>query len=334
MAGNENLTSRATKLAPPEEQQPYWRCAGTNRYTVLIQIYLSLQILKPKSLLLTLLCLLSFQLNAQNSEISVRLLHDNNVGFTPNFDKSVSDSVLRVGGERTWTKRLSPFSQVSVTGLLDINEYRNYACDHIDIGLQAAYIRKLGLGLQAPRLIFGLLGESRNYDVNLRDVFVSNVSIGLSKPISERIDLAFNLSAETHRVKEDQTTPKALKSQLSQNAFDRDFMIAELSSLTYLDSNWSMPISISVIDGDLVSISRPNRTILAGSLAANDYSEIMPGAIAYRSEGRANSIAIGLNRSLTDRSALRFLYTHQSGEASDETKYSRDLLSFEYNVNW
>jgi hypothetical protein len=292
------------------------------------------QILKSKSFLLITFCLLSVQSNAQDATISVRLMHDNNVGFTPNFDKSVSDNVIRVGGEKTLAKRLSPFSQVSLTGNLDVNEYSNYACDHIDLSLKASYTKKLGLGFQAPRFTIELLGESRNYAVNLRDIFVSNVSIGLSKPINQRIDLAFKLTAEAHRAKDDQITPKKLKPQFNHNAFDRNFVMAELSSLTYLDSNWSMPISVSLVDGDLVSISKPNPAILARSLAANDYSEIKPGSIAYRSDGRAYSVAMGLNRSLTERSALSFLYTVQSGKAGDESKYSRDLLSVEYTVDW
>ena len=297
-------------------------------------VYLSHQHLTTKSLLLVLFCLLSLPATAQDSAISVRLLHDDNVGFTPASNELVADNVIRVSGEKTWTKRLSPFSHLSVTGRLDINQYSRYATDHLDIGLHAAYSKKLGLGFQAPRFTIGLLGESRNYEVNLNDVFVSNVSIGISKPINERIDLAFTLTAEMHRAKDDQNSQQQLKSRWRRNAFDRDFVTAELSSLSYLDANWSMPIRVSLIDGDLVSIAKPNPVILAHSLAANDYSAITPGAVAYRSDGRAQAVAIGLNRSLTERSALGFLYTHQSGKAGDQTQYSRDLLSLEYTLNW
>jgi hypothetical protein len=290
--------------------------------------------MKPESVLLIAICLLPFQSNAQDAAISVRLLHDSNVGFTPNSDKIVSANVIRISGEKTLTKRLSPFSHLSLTGSLEVNEYNNYARDNIDAGLRAIYTRKLGLGFQTPRLTIGVSGESRNYEVNVDDVFVSSLTIGLSKPINRRIDLAFNLTAEKHRANDDQITPEQLQSPLRGNALDRDFIIAELSSITYLDSNWSMPMSASFIDGDLVSISKPNSSILSRASAANDYSDVRSDAIVYRSDGHAYSVAIGLDRLLTEHSALSFLVTRQSGKAGNESKYSRHLLSLEYTVNW
>lgn len=290
--------------------------------------------MKSESLLLITICLLSFQSNAQDSAISLVLLHDSNVGFTPNSDRIVSANSIRVSGEKTLTKRLSPFSHLSLTGSLDINKFNNYARDHIDLGLYATYTRKLGLGFQTPRLTIGISGESRNYQVNVDDAFVSSLTIGLSKPINQRIDFALNLRAERHHAKDDQITPEQLQSPLRGNVFDRDFISAELSSITYLDSNWSMPMSISFIDGDLVSISKPNLPILARASAANDYSDIRSDAIAYRSDGHAYSVAIGLNRLLTEHTALSFLVTRQSGKAGNESKYSRHLLSLEYSVNW
>jgi hypothetical protein len=290
--------------------------------------------MKPESVLLITFCLLSFQLNAQDSAISVALLHDSNVGFTPSSDSIVSANVISISFEKTLTKRLGPFSHLSLTGNLDVNEYNNYARDHINVGLQATYTRKLGLGFQTPRLTIGISGESKNYEINVDDIFVSSLTVGLSKPINQRIDLALNLRAERHRAKDDQITPERLQSQLSGNVFDRDFFSAELSSITYLDSNWSMPISISYVDGDLVSISKPNSSILARASAANNYSDIRPGAIAYRSDGHAYSVAIGLDRPLTEHSALSFLVTRQSGKAGNESKYSRHLLSLEYTFNW
>ncbi len=287
-----------------------------------------------KYFLATLLLLFSLSANAQDASVSVGLIDDSNVGFTPNSSEVVSASLLRVAGEKAFSKRLSPFSQIRVSGSLELSDYNNYPLDHINIGLRAAYNRKLGLGFKAPRMSIALAGESRNYDVNLRDVFVSTVSLGLSKPISERIDLALTLSAERHRANEDQPTPEELRSTLVGNAYDLDFVVAQISSITHLDSNWSMPISLSLIDGDLISISSPNRAILARASAVNDYSEIRPDTVAYRSDGRANMVSVGLNRSLTEHTALNFLYSYQSGRAGVESKYSRDLFSLEYTINW
>lgn len=296
--------------------------------------YLKRQFFNRSSLLLIVLTCSSFQLNAQDAAISIRLLHDDNVGFAPVSEQATSKGVIRVSGEKTFSKRLGPYSDLNLTGMIDINEYRDYAEDHVDVALLAAYTRKLGLGFKAPRLTVGLLGESRNYEIDLRDIFVTRIAVGISKPVHERVDLAFNVSAETHNARVDQVGSTPTRSQLDRNAFDRDFLVAELSATSYLNSNWTLPISVSLIDGDLVSISRPDPAVLARAAAANDYSEVLPGTIAYLSEGRANSISIGLNRSLTDHSALSFLYTAQSGKTGTDTKYSRDLLSLEYTVRW
>lgn len=289
---------------------------------------------RVENLLAAIVALVSMPSMAQNSVLSLRWMHDDNVNFTPSSDQVVSDQALQISAQTRFQKRLSPFSDVSLTGRVEYHDCKDIACDHVDLNVAAAYSKKLGLGLQAPRLTFGLSAESQNYEVDLRDVFVNRLSAGISKPVHDRVDLAFKVSVHAHRVKHEQPRSANPAVAFQRNAFDRDFVRAELSSLVYLDSDWSMPIRLALVDGDVVSISRPDPLVLAQAAAADDYSAIQRGTVAYRSEGQARSLAIGINRSLTANSSVSFEYTTQSAETGTNTKYSRHLTSLEYSFRW
>lgn len=259
------------------------------------------------------------------ADVEASLLHDDNVprAQLPSDIKSDNAVTARAGIGRSFPT--DERGDVGVAFDLRALRYARYeGASVLSLGASAAYRRKLGLGLTAPRAGVEASLALEDSPEAVRDGARFGATAYLSKRFDERLEAAVG-AAYDRREQRDATSvvpgiPGDPFSLQSRSLFARgSFAFGERMSLV---------ASATARRGDVVSSTRRNSQIFVQSAAIAPDPAFGPDYIAYRLTGaRTTSLAAGIGYELSRRSSIEALFTVDSTSARGGLDYDRQVLS-------
>ncbi len=271
-----------------------------------------------------------------SDHLTITLAHLDNVGPSWFEEDEISSSFIDVDYAKKFSKEVNLKQIVSVGLLFGGRYYDNYPCDHVSFGIDTRGSHRFGLGFNKTTMSLGWSIRHKNYESSIQNVTNSRVSGSLSRNINDRVSINAELAKEWQVP--DNSSEVALRNgqvvERPADALDQDWIELTLGAEVIIDQLWSMPLTLSFIDGDLENISRfRQRGIDNATAVANDPS-LGANWFVYRYDGKATLAEIAADRLLDDGSTIKFSVSYTDAEANRVIDYNRTAFAISWQKNW
>lgn len=278
------------------------------------------------------------QVQAQDAtnSLAISALYIDNIGLANLKEDQISDAVIEIEGHRTYRKPLGLSEAFFYGANINIRDYYDYPCDRIRFGAQLGYEKKLGLGFDKPRLSIAWSGSRNIYRVDSLNGYSTEVSARLSKPVNERVDVAIALAKNWENPDNSPNTfglPESAQG-IASDALNQRTLNLTASAEYYVNQYWSIPVTLSYLDGDLASIARGRQSNLVYADAVANDEGLGPDWFVYRSAGHAWSANFAASRVLKDGSLLNVEFEYNEANVRGNMKYDRHRIAISWLKNW
>jgi hypothetical protein len=256
-------------------------------------------------------------------DAEVGVVHETNVGLAQKASDVKSDSALSTAVSTGLAMPLGDSHLASVTADVFGNGHVELpGLSNLGVGATTALRSKFGLGPAAPWLRVWASGARLEYDDPVRDGWRYRLGAGVGKRFGERWDLRLDYIFEDrtadHAKRAARTLPGDVFDTTSHTYAGRvDFLYNDTLSL-FAGYAWR--------EGDVVSTTRRNAEIFAGSTALTPDRPFGPDFFAYKIDATVHILSFGLSFALSDRSSLNFGYERQIGLGKNGLDYYNDVF--------
>lgn len=256
-------------------------------------------------------------------EADTGLVHETNVGLAQKARDVQSDTALSTSISTGLAIPLDDRNIASVTGDVSGNGYAQlHGLSNLGVGLTTALRSKLGLGSAAPWLRVWGSGARLEYDDSVRDGWRYRLGASGGKRVGERWDLRLDYTFEERMADH----AKRSSARLPGDVFDT-------TSHTYsgrVDFQYNEALSVSagyaLREGEVVSTTRRNAEIFAGSTALTPDRPFGPDFLAYKIDATVHILSFALSFALGERSSLNVGYERQIGLGRGGLDYFNDVF--------
>jgi hypothetical protein len=253
----------------------------------------------------------------------VGFVYETNVGLAQKAKDVKSDGALSTALFTGLALPLDDRNIFAVTGDVSGNGYVELpGLSNLQVGLTTAFRHKFGLGSGAPWLKVWGSGARLEYDDAVRDGWRYRLGAGVGTRLGERWDLQLDYVFEDRMADHG----KAVSRTLPGNVFDT-------TSHTYsarVDFLYNEVVSVfsgyALREGDVVSTTRRNAAIFAGSTALTADPPFGPGFFAYRIDATVHILSFGLSFVLSPHSSLNLGYERHLGFGPRGLDYFNDVF--------
>jgi hypothetical protein len=264
-----------------------------------------------------------------DADLAVR--HDNNLANASLPVDIVEDDIVAATLTASHFMPMERGVSVLLQGRVAGERYaKTRGLDNLAAGGTVAVRQKWGLGAFAPWGSLSWSSSREAYRVNTRNGWLHQAAVRLGKRVHERLDLSVSLAYEAR-------TARALPERrpgISGDVFSQRARTLGLDAGYAIDSNLVLNVAGRIRRGDVVSTTRPNRTILNASSALAADEVFGPGAIAYRLPGTSYGLGLDLGYTISTRSQLSAgvqRYLTRTGSGND---YAKSLFAVTWTSNF
>ncbi|MBE9564609.1 MAG: hypothetical protein IMF17_05130 [Proteobacteria bacterium] len=220
-----------------------------------------------------------------NTDVSAGYTYDDNVTRAELDQDIETDSVLNVDASAAYKIPVNNISYFSLGGTLEVDQYLDFSkLSNTRLGLHGSYFIRPSAGYTAIRYFAKLSYEQRLYSSEQRDGSATEVSLGLSKRLTDLLAMRLGF------IKQDISANSAV--------FDAD------NSRYYIDLDYKTTknnivyLTLGYIDGDVVSTAARTDGLVASSSAIvrdDAFLGLEPARFAYKLAAKTTTISIGDN---------------------------------------
>ena len=202
--------------------------------------------------------------------------------------------------------------------------------DNVAAGGTVTARQKWGLGAFAPWGSVSWSSSRAAYAVSTRNGWRHRAAVGLGKRVHERLDLSTSLAYEAR-------TARALPERrpgISGDVFSQRARTLGLDVGYAIDSKLVLNAAGRIRRGDVVSTTRPNRTIFNASSAIAADEVFGPDTIAYRLSGTTYGLELDVGYTLSSRSQLSAGVQRYLTHTGSGNNYAKNLYALTWTSNF
>ena len=207
---------------------------------------------------------------------------------------------------------------------------RTRGLDNIAAGGTATVRQKWGLGAFAPWGSVSWSSSRAAYAVNTRNGWLHQAAARLGKRVHERLNLSASLAYEARIAR---ALPER-RPGISGDVFSQRARTLGLDAGYAIDSTLVLNVAGRIRRGDVVSTTRPNRTIYKASSAIAADEVFGPAAIAYRLSGTTYGLALDLGYTFSTRSQLSAGVQRYRTRTDSGNDYTKTLIALTWTSNY
>lgn len=253
-----------------------------------------------------------------NTTLSASYSSDDNIARAANYYE-VSDSILGLDAAVSYQIPINLDSFFSLKGSLAINQYQDYdKLNNNQPGVEISYHIRPGSGYSATRFSLSLGYKKRMYDSEQREGSAIDMTLGLSKRLTDRITLRAGISKE--------------EISANEKTFEAD------NSRLYMDVNYRLTknntlyLTISDFDGDIAST---NASMYAppyyiDSVQDDAFTYATPTRYAYRIAVDAISYTLGDSYAIDSNQAIDVSMNNYDASAYGGISYKGTIYKISY----
>jgi len=270
------------------------------------------------------------------NSFNVSVSQTDNVGSTWIEQDQINDLFVAAELKRSFRKTLGISQKLNYAIAIGGKHYQDFPRSRFNLSAQLGYEKKLGLGFDKPTVGFNWSGTQQFYESSRQNTFNSRFALSYTRPINEVLDFAVELASEW-QIPNGQNSVQDPELQifgLPSNSLDRRWTELKFSSEVFLNSVWSLPLSVSYLDGDLENVSRLRASILNLADAAFRDESLDATQFIYRYDGQAWSTSVAASRLLQNGSTLNFGVNYTLAENPENTSYNQASVSLTWATAW
>jgi hypothetical protein len=236
---------------------------------------------------------------ALDTELALR--HDSNLSNARLSADIVSDTLLMVAASASRFVPLEGGAGVLWQGRVAGERHEHTrGLNNVSAGGTVTLRKKWGLGAFAPWGSLSWSSARAAYDSSARNGWLHQLTLAAGRRVHERVDLSasFGYEARTAHAQPER------RPGVSGDAFSQRARTLGLDASYAIDSDVVLNLLARIRRGDVLSTTRPNRTILNASSAIAADDAFGPGFIAYRLPGTTYGLGVDLGYTLSNRSQL------------------------------
>jgi hypothetical protein len=260
---------------------------------------------------------------------------DVNTGFVydSNLTRAYAPADIRADGAFTLDAAAGSFWALSgadgLTLTLDARSelyHRFHELNLLDVGANATYKHKFGLGYAAPWIALSVAAAHDDYRGDIRDSHRLDVRAEIGKRFTPEFDAAFGGSHDRRYARNDEPVVPGISGAV----FDlRGESVYARAGYAITDS-LLLGVDLSVRRGDVVATTRPDFDIFVVSDAIAADPAFGPDFFAYRLRGTTDTAKLSASWALDERSSLNAVYVEERTDAAGGVSYRSHSASLVY----
>ncbi len=260
-------------------------------------------------------------------DASAGFAHDDNVSNALDAADRKSDSAVTLNLSAGLHGQIDESTGLGLSLVAESATYARYTgLSNLGLGMRAHLRRKLGLGAGVPWVAVAARAVHRDYHYDYRDGWQYDASAALGKRFGERWEVRG--IARYDKYAADHLQPEIIPG-LSSAAYDvagRTFAAQAAYLLTEVDT---LSLSYSWRKGTVTAVTPPDFEILGYSDAVARDPVFESNLIAYRIQGKTDTVSINWSHALGRHSSvnLGYAYLRTTAEAEELESYYTNLIN-------
>ena len=234
---------------------------------------------------------------------------------------------LEAGRERIPQGRALLLPSLTLTGNARTELYQRFhGLNLLDVGANATYKHKFGLGYAAPWISLGIAAARDDYRGDIRDGRRLDIRAEIGKRFTPEFDASFGGRYDRRYGRNDEPVVPGI----SGNVFDlRGESVYARAGYAITDSVL-LGAELSVRRGDVVATTRPDFDIFVVSDAIAADPTFGPDFFAYRLRGTTDTAKLSASWALDERSSLNVVYVEERTDAAGGIYYRSHSANLVY----
>lgn len=252
---------------------------------------------------------------------SAGVSRDDNITRAELDSDIIKDNIISVDVAAAYRLPMNDISYASFKASLDVNRYQDFdKLSNTRAALQASYHIKPSAGYTAIQYFILAAYEQRMADSAQREGSATDLRLGLSKRLTDRISMRAGMSKE--KVSADSSVFENNSTQLY---IGLDYRLTE---------NNALYVSFSNSDGDIVATAVPTAKLISsswGRIVRDDaFLNLAPARFAYRLSADTNAIRLGDAYTIDSMQAIDISVFYYSSSAYGSNDYSGTMFDLSY----
>ena len=273
------------------------------------------------------LCASDASYAAWQFDVDAGFLYDSNLTRAYEPADIRADGAFTLDASAGWFWALSGADGLTITGNARTELYhRFHGLNLLDVGANATYKHKFGLGYAAPWISLSVAAARDDYRGDIRDGRRLDIRAEIGKRFTPEFDASFGGRYDRRYGRNDEPVVPGI----SGNVFDlRGKSVYARAGYAITDS-LLLGAELSVRRGDVVATTRPDFDIFVVSDAIAADPTFGPDFFAYRLRGTTDIAKLSASWALDERSSLNVVYLEERTDAAGGIYYRSHSANLVY----